>query len=563
MPPAKRARGSPFFRGSCWRQPAWSSPRRRTAGAIGEEILATLLEPTVTAVSDNLRPFVRRAQAIALLKQHAGADATLLADPKLKFWIPASEEVAARSAAGAVRQVWLAHEDHLLHLAGPHNDYLCFRYPLTGEFEFQVEAQNGGPPHTFGGLAFGGLAYGVAGNADELRVWDLALGRTLTRPMPFVRKERWPTYQRLTLRSSRGGSQLLVNGHPVWKDTSLSSTSPWLALRSYAQYVPAFRNARLSGSPVIPREVRLAEGSGLRGWLAQFYPSRVPEEGEPAGEYAAFDWQMRDGVIHGAHRQEPFPAAVQSSLAYFRPLENDESISYEFLYEPGRYEVHPAAGRLALLIEPGGVRVHWMTGGEMEWTGLAENNATIEPLNRRGPRPLPLKAGQWNRVTMSLANNTLGLTLNDLEIYQRKMEVQPSWRFSFYHDRSRSAAQVRNVVLRGNWPERLTEQDRANLAAPREKTKVGPDTATRRWLGQIFDDRHVSDSALVVHRRAATLPPPERFAALASYVLPGPDHDTLRLSLDFTPTNPAPWLGETMQRLEQSAANSYRRPWTL
>jgi len=451
----------------------------------GQRVFETLLASLRDQSSPYARAFLQRARAMAVLQQHAGVDPQLLADPNLKFWIPASEENAARSATGAVRETWLSHEDHILHLAGPHNDYLCFRYPLTGDFEFQVEAQNRGQEQTYGNLAFGGLAYGIAGYDDEFRVWGLDMHDVLTRPFPFVRKESWPTYQRLTLRASDKGVQYVVNGHPLWMDPVTQSTSPWLALRCFGGQIPAFRNFRLTGDPVIPREVRISHGNLLRGWFTQFYPSHV-STAVPLGEEAVavvppastssslldasapYDWQLRDGVIYGKQRGELLRAAVPSRLTYWRPIQNGESVDYEYWYEPDRHDVHPALGRLAFLIEPNGVRVHWLTSGEHEWTGLAENNATLEPLNRRGPRPLPLKPNDWNQVTMSLHDDTLTLTLNDVEIYSRKMEPDNTRRFSFYHDRSRSAVQVRNVILRGDWPEHLTDEDKQNLLASRQ-----------------------------------------------------------------------------------------------
>jgi hypothetical protein len=282
-----------------------------------------------------------------------------------------------------------------------------------------------------------------------------------------------------------------VNGHPVWIDPLTASTSPWLALRCFGDYIPVFRNFQMAGNPVIPREVRMSDGSLLRGWFTQFYPSHVSravpvtentaainalsatavESPAPIPSTTNYDWFIQDGVIRGTTRDEPFRAAVQSRLTYFRPLQNGEVVAYEFLYEPGKHEVHPALGRLALMIEPNGVRIHWMTSGEVEWTGLSEDNATLEPLNRRGPRRLPLNPGQWNRVTLGLDNDTLKLTLNDVEIYARKMEVDNSRRFSFYHDRSRTAVQVRNVVLRGSWPEYLTDEDKQNLLASRKPAR--------------------------------------------------------------------------------------------
>jgi hypothetical protein len=308
-------------------------------------VFETLFDQFGPAAVEYGRSFLRRARATAIIKRHEGADATLLADPGLKFWIPASEERAVRSAAGVVRETWLCHEDHIMHLAGPPNDYLCFRYPLAGDFEFQVETQFGGREAIAGGAAFGGIAYllGGATTADELRVAMLDIRPIASRPFPFFRKEQWSTYQRLVLRTTAHGTELVINGHPVWTDSLPTSTSPWLALRCFGNHIPAFRNLQLSGDPSIPREVRASDGNVLRGWFSQFYPSRIPHALLPDGSevptdpnLTEIDWSLRDGVIYGAQRDGLLSAAIPSRLTYFRPLQNDESVSYEFLYEPGR-----------------------------------------------------------------------------------------------------------------------------------------------------------------------------------------------------------------------------------
>ena len=74
--------------------------------------------------------------------------------------------------------------------------------------------------------------------------------------------------------------------------------------------------------------------------------------------------------------------------------------------------VHPAIDRLAFLLEEGGVRIHWMTAGGTDLSGLPADNAADEPANRRGPKPIPLKAGEWNAVKLSLKANTVTLDLN-------------------------------------------------------------------------------------------------------------------------------------------------------
>jgi hypothetical protein len=76
-----------------------------------------------------------------------------------------------------------------------------------------------------------------------------------------------------------------------------------------------------------------------------------------------------------------------------------------------------------------------MTSGGFEWTGLAADNKLLEPLNRRGPRPLPLKEGEVD--------------------YQRAIDFGGDHSFGFYRDRTQTAAKIRNVVMTGDWPETL------------------------------------------------------------------------------------------------------------
>src|SRR5690606_16413804 len=122
------------------------------------------------------------------------------------------------------------------------------------------------------------------------------------------------------------------------------------------------------GDPIIPREVRLSEGSELRGWQAGFlgesqppFANDIPDPAATAAGHDAFDWSLENGVLRAGRRNPQPGVSAQSLLCYQRPLLDGESISYEYHYEPGQLEVHPALGRLAFLIEPGGVRIRWIT----------------------------------------------------------------------------------------------------------------------------------------------------------------------------------------------------------
>ena len=98
-----------------------------------------------------------------------------------------------------------------------------------------------------------------------------------------------------------------------------------------------------------------------------------------------------------------------------------------------------------------------LTDGSREWSGLSSDNAVLEPLNRRGPRPLPLRAGDWNEVTLARADGKVTLTLNGKLIYQRSVDFGGDHSFGFFFDRTKSAAKIRSVVMTGDWPKTLPE----------------------------------------------------------------------------------------------------------
>ena len=74
-------------------------------------------------------------------------------------------------------------------------------------------------------------------------------------------------------------------------------------------------------------------------------------------------------------------------------------------------------------------------------------------------------------------------------------------------------------------------------AAGASAQNVAPD---RHALSAIFGERHIADNALTVHRRALKMPTEERFQYLSDWVLPGVDHNTIRVAIDFTPISA--WL---------------------
>lgn len=435
---------------------------------ISEAMFKSLVEQTLNGAATRWRSFLRLSYATAVQLARGESGPETIRTNRLKYWVPVSGATSPLHRQGATAATWLVHEDHVLHLAGSRNDVLFFRYPLVGEFEFRCESQEGGRIMTDGGLVYGGLQFEALGRTDQLTIRDADTVHSVVKPCPFVRHGSRPTFNRMSIRSSADQAVLTVNMHPMWFDPAeKAAASPWVGLRSFEERRPMFRNLEITGEPVIPREVRMADGDDLRGWMSQYYgesqPSFAASEAVDSAVMSS-GWILESGVISAAKVEAAVGVSSQSLLHYQRPLLDGESVSYEFEYQPGEIHIHPALGRMAFLIEPGGVQVHWMTSGDFEWTGLPEDNALLEPLSRRGPRPLPLKEGEWNSVKLARADGKVTVTLNSDVIYQRVVDFGGDLTFGFYRNRTETGARIRNVVMAGNWPASLPEDCLANPA---------------------------------------------------------------------------------------------------
>lgn len=204
-----------------------------------------------------------------------------------------------------------------------------------------------------------------------------------------------------------------------------------------------------------------------------------------------YDWWAKDGVLRGRHR--PLSglgkaSVEQSRLYYDRPLLAGERIRYEFWYETGAADsqVAPALDRLAFLLDPDGVKLHWMTDGgspEDAYAGLSPDNELTEPALQRGK--VALKHGDWNVVELSLKEDVVTITLNDAVVAERKLEPENSRQFGFYHDKNATSVQVRNVVLSGDWPKSLSPEIESNLfASSKPRTPV-----ERSAYGRVIDEK--------------------------------------------------------------------------
>ncbi len=539
---------------------------------LGMRLLDALLKPAQRLQDQAMLAQLRSDLAAARARRaHAPALAERT-DGGLALWHPSSHVPMYFTGTGSTPSRWVAHQGHIAHIAGPGNDSLLFDYPLTGTFELSLEAYSG--PWAEANLTYGGLSIEPFWQGYSSVVSPIGGSESITRPW---RLERPGDFNRITVQVTPQKVRYVVNGHLFYEDDDPSPTSPWLGLYTHRERQTAWRNLAIRGEPTIPRVVRLSQGDRLEGWTSAFYNESQPPRRTTSGvdrygnttqlprrsarpgatpsisqeapiDPDTFDWCALDGVIRGRRmlsnpgpRYQPFGADLptgQSRLYYHRPLRDGDVLSYEFLYEPDQVMVHPALDRLTFLLEPDGVRLHWMTLGSQDSSGLPADNVLDEPGNRRGPAKLPLRPGEWNAMRIELTGDRIALSLNGETIYRRALEPTNGRQFGLFHDKERTSAQVRNVELRGSWPESLPAGARADLAAlrPSEPNSEPDRRARHAMIGEAFFSLQADE----VLARARGMKSEERYAFLMDWVLPNADHADFRVRGDFARTDPAP-----------------------
>ena len=536
---------------------------------IGVEALRTLIEAQKRGGDPRVRVFARRAllRGLALMTNDGDVtESNLLQESATpRYWVPASLEDTQLHTQGSAAPIWLAHEDQILHLTGRHIDFLCFRYPLTGDYTFRFEGQDGGADSMACGLTWNGLSCRASGYSSGplFSLWSLDKQEQQERRCPFLIHEAAAQFNRFAVSFGKERSTILINGQTMYHDKIVANGSPWIGLRCAREFAPLFRNLKITGNPVIPREVRITD-EYLRGWVTSYFgESRSPALPQPLTSLLTRlssvppEWTISQGEISRRAVQPDTERGVNNSdtsrLYYFRPLQNGESVSYEFRQEANEAPVFPALDRLGYMMEPGGVRLHWITDPASEWTGLESDNAVSDPLGRRGPAKVRLLQNEWNKVSVSITDGTVTLILNGDVIFERPLEADNNRQFGFFTRRQQSA-RIRNVVLSGDWPEKLSDDVLQHPAAPVRLAKP----KERRLLTSVFGDQFLAENVDGVRQRAAAMSAPDRFLFLSEWVLPGPSREAFRLNGTFSPLSPAPpvalYTAEETARLEAAAA---------
>jgi hypothetical protein len=413
----------------------------------------------------SVRSQLRTFQRVTLKKAAVPLDVQ-----PVKQWSVVSRSQAKSRGMGCPISEWDYQPGFAQNVASHDEDYLYFRVPLRGNFEVECDVTGFGWMDSQ--LMVGGLwvAPVYTHTGYDLGNFHMAQPRVEFSP-PMTKTKEWIHYR--TVVRDRVISTYF-NGRLMRQGMVTREHDPWLAIRSSPRHDGAVRNLRITGQPVVPEEIRLSVDPNFDGW-ASYFDHRVGGSndewrqvgrttaggeivGSRAGRPGSFVTSLFNAFSNAAQnpqKETNLPAHKERLLRYHRPMLEDGTINYDFYYSPGNILTHPTLDRLAFLLTPDGVRIHWVTDGEHDRSNLSPTNVFDEPENRRGPEQLPLKTGDWNRLQLRLSGDTVTLSLNDQLVYERALEPTNQRTFGLFHFADETQARVRNIVWRGDWPREL------------------------------------------------------------------------------------------------------------
>ncbi len=384
----------------------------------------------------------------------SGTDFT--STPLLKKWSPVSRTTSLTRGRGFPSTRWKRLQDGVEKLTSHNEDYLMYGIPLRGNFEVECDVTTFGWKNSH--LSVFGNWVSPIYDHKTYAIGDFRFARpsvTLNRRLSEF--SDWIRY-RVVVRDGR--CKTYFNGRLIHEETLPNEHDPWIAVRSpwYANSV--VRSLRITGRPEIPERINISALANLKGWTPYYFQS----VGGIFSDWHQFGALKDGGGIFGHRNLDLSGSGQESLLRYQRPMLEDGTIEYDFYYSEGNSNVHPTLDRRTFVLSPDGVRIHWVTDGIDDRTGLDPLNLFDEPENRRGPETLPLRQNDWNRIRLSLTGDTVRLSLNDKIVYRCELEPTNQRTFGLFHYADRTEVRVRNVVWTGNWPRELPAVAKQELA---------------------------------------------------------------------------------------------------
>jgi len=432
--------------------------RKVTVQGIDDLLAFLFSQRTQRDVPENALVWHSQIAALAGLNGHREVGAPFDgkgANPELTQWIPISLRRAVTRGQCLAAARWVRVGSQVDKISGHNDDYLFFRIPLTGDYEVQCDVSASSTQAMTAGTFLGNDGVGP-------HLWLGTFRNSASRvdrQLKFSGLDEWIRYRSVVL---HGVSTSTLNGLVAQVEPTGPTPDPWFAVRNWWRMHGAARDIRISGNPVIPEAVDLSATADLRGW----YPYYEVSAGTPEAVWEHLPEDTSSGQIVG-HSGAPHGSFCESLLAWQRPLDSVGSVEYEFFYEPGKSEVHPALDRMVFCLQPDGVRTHWLTDGPFDPTDLGPDNLSETLPGDHAASPLPLKPGEWNRLKLAVNEQQATVYLNGQPICECEVDASNDRVFGLFHFADQTEARVRNVTMRGNWPLILPEPDEQELADSR------------------------------------------------------------------------------------------------
>ena len=427
-------------------------------------------------------------------------------------------------------QPWtICDNDRLTELGVMRPETFWFNYPLKGDFKFSVEAATTGDA----GVSFGGVevdALEAAGNS--VRVSGLDSRDEIYRRIRL--RPRSDRFAKLTIEVLDNVLKYSLDGQLIYEE-KLAGTYPWLFLHSqpnlYSQYYsPAtWRNPVFEVMPEIAQEVQLVAGDRIEGWTAgsrkqanfrfdaEPKPKKTDEDQAPKDiEPEELDWYAKDGVLHGTANDNAAQGS-DSLISYHRPLAEGDEFSYEFLYEPGIRMANPTIGRVIVSLADGKKAKELYAGDEEIGESPTIVNIVDSP---HALGPVKLTAGEWNQVTLRIKNANAEVEVNGTPVWRRPLTKLDNLKFGIQKYKTQ-VAEVRNMVLAGDWPTELPESLATNVFESERQLEATDRNLVAEVLGNRFNSLELH--AFYAKDRADESDE-TRYEKLRDWVLPGYGH---------------------------------------
>ena len=429
--------------------------------------------------------------------------------------------------SNVARKPWTVVDDNgFTQLSARSTEVFWLNYPLAGNFKFSCEALAVGGP----GASFGGVKVGAMSTTNNLLEVSGVGGRDQIMRRTGIRVKP-SRFNKLSIEVVDGKATYSLNDKLVYEE-ELTGTYPWLFLHANSNDYVSWRNPVFEGQPEIAKEIPLVMGNRMEGWIsweelqfdfrvdAEPKPKKKDEEKKdekPKPKPEEMAWHAKDGVLYGKANKDAKKDA-DSLISYARPLADGEQFAYEFFHEPGKKMANPTIGKVVVQLDDG-QKVQELYAGDSELNeGSTIANIMDSP---HAIDPVKLVAGDWNQVVLRVKDGNAEVDVNGTPVWRRPVAKLRKLYPGIQKFKTQSA-EVRGLVLKGNWP---TEFPTA-LATNSFESNRKLEDVDRNLIAEVIGDRlNGVELTAFYDKDRADESAADRYAKLRDWVLPGPGHD--------------------------------------